>query len=359
MDSRKKILFVIPTLNGGGSERVFVNIIRQMDFDKFNVYLLLTNKTGIFVKDIPNKVTIHSLKKTRTRYIFFTLLKNINRIKPDILFSTTNRMNLMLCFVSYFLTFKSLLIIREPNMPSAQFNNKQLPGYYRWLGMILYRKASTIISQTDDMKQEIADYYKLNLDNIIVILNPIDKKYIDKKVKEAVNPFENKYINIVASGRLRQEKGYEFLLKVFNNVLLNEYNYFLHILGDTDTNKEYYQSIVNLSKKLNINNRVSFYGFVENPFPYYKYADLIVLSSKWEGLPNVVLESLYLKTPVVVTNCISHFKELIRVGIDGYIVEYGDEEYFAESILNFSKLRVSHSTDIGKNYYNKFFHSIS
>ena len=164
----------------------------------------------------------------------------------------------------------------------------------------------------------------------------------------------NKKINIIASGRLREQKGFEFLLRSFNKVIKNNQQFILHILGEDDNNGLYNKELNILSKTLGIANNVVFHGFIHNPFLYYKYADLFVLSSKWEGLPNVILEALFVQTPVVVTDCIPYFHEILTEGKNGFIVNYGDEQTFADRIMQYKELNVN-SDVVNMPDYDKFF----
>jgi glycosyltransferase involved in cell wall biosynthesis len=341
LPKRIKILFVIPTLYGGGSERVFINIIRTLDSNIFEKTILLVEDSGVFVDFIPPNVELKTMKSGKTRFSFFKLLRNIKSIKPEIIVSTTNRMNLLLLFVSYFLSKKIKIVVREPNMPSAQYYHNQLPKYYLWMSKFVYPKADYVIAQTDEMKNEIENFYNIPDEKIKVLINPIDTKFIDKNVKNQKNPFDSNYINILASGRLRKQKGFDFLIKSFQHVVKKDSRYFLHILGKDYEEGKYKSKLVDLVNKLELVDKVVFHGFINNPFPYYKYSDLFVLSSKWEGLPNVVLENLYLQTPVVVTDCISFFHNIIKDGKNGFIVQYNDEATLAEKIRQYAELSVS------------------
>lgn len=354
ISNKINILFAIPTLNGGGAERVFVNIIRTIDDQKFNKKLLLIDDSGVFVDLIPPDVEIITMNSKQTRFSFFPLLKNIKLLNPQIIVSTTNRMNILLLLVSIFIKNRTKIVVREPNMPSAQFNNKQLPRYYIRLIKLLYPKADFIIAQTETMKKEINQVFNIPLNKIVVLTNPVDTRYIDDNVKNAKNPYNNKKINIIASGRLRKQKGFDFLLRSFHNVIRNNQQFMLHILGEDNDNGVYKQELISLSKTLDISDNVVFHGFINNPFPYYKYADLFVLSSKWEGLPNVILEALYLQTPVVVTDCIPYFNEILDEGKNGFIVNFGDERTYADRIMKYKELSVD-SDVVNKPDYDKFF----
>ena len=342
-NSRLKILFTIPTLNGGGAERVFVNYIRSLNIERYDISLLLINKTGEFLKFIPKYVKILDIGKNKTRHGFFKLIKSIRTINPKLVVSTTNRMNILVLMVSFFISKQIKICLYEPSMPSAQFGNKYLPKYYLFLMKLIYRCSDYIIAQTNEMKNEISEYYVVKKEKILVTSNPIDTKLIDEQVSQFEYPYDKSDINIVTSGRIREEKGFDFLLRSFAKVVENNKKFKLHILGNVG-DKSYLKGLQNIIKRSGLSNHVQFMGFKLNPFPYYKYADLFVLSSKWEGLPNVVLETLYLKTPVIVTNCIPYFYELINEGENGFIVEYGDEKDLAEKIQRYSDLSVSRNS---------------
>ncbi len=335
---KNKILFTIPTLNGGGAERVFVNYINSLDASKYNTNLVLVDKVGVFLELLPEYAKIYDLGKKKTRFSFFKLLKTIKIINPDLIVSTTNRMNILVLFVSFMISSKVKICLYEPSMPSAQFGEKYLPRYYLVLMKFLYRRADYIIAQTEDMKSEIINYYNVRIENVLVTINPLDTEFINKNITQQDNPYNSNYINVVASGRIREEKGYKFLLKSFVKVINNNPRYRLHILGSVGS-KQYMEELKQFIKDNGLQKYVLFGGFKINPFPYYKFADLFVLSSKWEGLPNVVLEALYLQTPIVVTDCIPYFRKLIKSGKNGFIVKYDDANDFSKKILRYNELR--------------------
>jgi len=354
--TKLKILFTIPTLNGGGAERVFVNYIRSLDKNRYDISLLLINKTGEFLSFIPDYVRIIDIGKSKTRYGFLRLLKQIRKINAELIVSTTNRLNILVLFASFFISRKIKICLYEPSMPSAQFDNNYLPRYYLLLMKLLYRFADYIIAQTAEMKNEIVDYYLVSSEKILVTSNPIDTKLIDDSLRGQSNPYNNKYINIVASGRIREEKGYEFLLNSFIKVVNDNRKYKLYILGNVG-DKLYMEKLTKIINENKLNDFVHFSGFQTNPFPYYKYADLFVLSSRWEGLPNVVLEALYLKTPVITTDCIPHFRKIIQDGKNGYIVDFGDEINLSQKIQKYSELKVE-SDILELPDYNKIFYNM-
>lgn len=328
---KNKLLFVLPNFLAGGAERVTINIIRQIDKNLFDISLLVIKSQGEYKNLIPEYVEIIDLNKSKTVYSFVPFFKAIRRIKPDIIFSSLNRTNI-LTLLSKFFYKESKIVIREPNMPSKELEN--LPFMTRVLTQKLYRLANLVIAQTDEMRNEIIEYFDgLGEKDVITIHNPIDKMYINRMMKDNESPYlhlSKKTKVVITVGSLIRRKGLDVLLKAFQKSLLKDDNKILYILGkgiEENTLKEQ-------TKQLGISEKVVFHGFEQNPFIYLKFADLFVLSSRLEGLPNVVLESLYVKTPVVITNCVPYVSNLVLESKMGKVVDIDNIDNMSEEIDN-------------------------
>jgi len=336
MDRRKKILFTIPALLGGGAERVIINMINQIDIKYFKIFLLVLNKKGCLHSSITNEITTIDLNISRTRYALLGIIKTINKANPDIVFSTTHRMNIFILFASFFTKNKIKYFVREPNMPSLLIHNGQLNKIKLIIIKFLYQFAYRIIAQTDEMKYDIIQTYGLTDRKIITIYNPIDYDFINKSIKNSKDPFDHNYINIVSSGRIIDQKAYDILIKAFKIVFNKNPNFRLYILGEDVVGLK--QDLLQLVEKLELTSSIFFEGFIKNPYPYYKYSDLFVLSSRWEGLPNVVIENLYLKKPIVTTDCIKYLSSLIINGKNGFVLPVDNYNLLAEKILDYNNL---------------------
>lgn len=330
-----KICFILPNFVLGGAERVLINIIRKLDLNIFDIYLIVIDDFGEIKHYVPKHVTIINLDERRTRHSFLKLLKQLFIIKPDMLFSTHNRTNLLSIIISKFLPWKKSVIVREPTMPSAQFGSNYTPKYYLSLMRCFYPLSDLIIAQTDEMKSELIDTLKFKENKIKVITNPIDKEYLDKMALADENPFNKDHINIVTVGKLHPLKGYDILVKAFSQVVKTNKKFHLYIIGKQDFKDNCTLEICNLIKSLGLENNVTLTGPQKNPYKYLYHAELSVLTSRWEGMPNVVVESLYLKTPVVSTNCILVINRLINHTIDGYVCQIDNVEELASAILNY------------------------
>lgn len=265
------------------------------------------------------------------RYSIFKLIKELNNYKPDTIISTLGHLNLVLLAVRPFIKGKPKIIVREANTPSK--TRTKTKGFKRFLFSKLYKSlyptADKIVAQCEDMKLDFIDTYKIDSEKIIYIYNPIDIKYIKEKSIE-FNPYKDDYINIIAVGRLTYQKGFDILISAFKEVTEKLPNVRLNILGEG----ELLDSLNKQIKDLGLSEKVSILGFKENPYPYYKNADLFVLSSRWEGFPNVLLEALACGAKVVATNCKSGPREILGDNEYGTLVEVENIKDLASGIIN-------------------------
>lgn len=321
-----KILFFLPDLEGGGAERVALNIIEQLDKKLFEVYLIIGNKSGDLIDMLPQNITVIDLGVTKTLFSFFPFYKQCKRIQPDIIYSTLNRTNII-AILTGFLLKNTKVVIREPNMPSNQTH--LLPKSTLAMVRFLYPKADNIIAQTEEMKKEMIEYYKVDSHRVDVLVNPINIKLIKNSIKNGTNPFQSNQINIVAVGSLTYRKGFDVLIDSFKDVVLSFNNANLYILGKGVEE----ENLKKQTRMAGLSDQIHFMGFQDNPYKYLKYADIFVLSSRSEGLPNVVLESLYLKTKVVVTDCVPYISNLIKDNDLGEVVKIDDVKDLSNKII--------------------------
>jgi len=342
-------------LHGGGAERVTTNIIKQLDKEKFDITLLMVLKEGVFLNEIPSYVNIIDLNVKKTIFSIFKLYRVIAKIRPDIIYSTMIHTSIALDIALSFIKSLPYSILRNPTSPKLLMEEGQLSFIWRFFLLRAYRNASKILAQTPEMKNEITQYYKVRQKKIDILINPLDTENMDNKIKSIENPFNVNKINIVSAGRLTYAKAFDTLLYAFEKVLKENNNFMLHIIGRDDGEEK---KLKELCKILAIEEYVNFLGFQENPYKYFYYSDLYVLSSRREGLPNTVLENLYFKKPIIATDCIPFMYELIDNGKNGFIVHVDDPYSMAKAILNFKKLKYDESKKFIMNNINSYFNKI-
>lgn len=333
---KRNILIFMQNLAGGGAERVVLNIIKKLDKDRFNICLVLVSKTGELLDQLPEHIELINLNKISTSSAVLPLKKAINQFKPDIVFSSLARTHIVLYLALRLSGVKSHLILRSPNSPKQYMKSKPIGLISRYLLGVAYRSCKLLIAQTDSMKSELIEYHGVKKEKIKVFLNPVDFGNIDLLIKNTVNPFDNDYINIVAAGRIIEQKGFDVLIESFATVVKANPKFRLFIIGEDVIGEK--TKLEKLAQTLSISDYISFLGFQSNPYKFYLNADLYVLSSRWEGMPNTVLENLYLEKCVVATKCIPFLSDIIEDGKNGVLVDVEDTQALAEAILAYEKL---------------------
>jgi glycosyltransferase involved in cell wall biosynthesis len=352
-----KILFLLPGLHVGGAEKVTITILKQLDPSIFDISLAVLQKEGELLLQIPNYVKIHSLNKSKTIFSILAIQKLIKLKKPDMIYSSLHRMNIAVYLASVLIKSNTVTVFRSQSSPKSELKYNQYSKTFLFLAQRAYRSADYVIAQTPDMVDEIHEVFGTKKENIKVLINPVDMDLIDLSVKEGKNPFDTSKINIIASGRIRLEKGYDILIKSFASVVQKNSRFRLHILGSDVVGDQ--KDLEELAKNLNLNNKITFWGHQNNPYLFYYYSDLFVLSSRWEGLPNVVLENLYLGKPIVATKCIPLMASLIKNNENGILVDVENIEQLSQAILDFSTLKIDDSANrISNTNINNFFEQL-
>ena len=321
----------MPDLNQGGAERVITTLCNELDRTKFCPKLVLFKKEGYYLNHLKDDVEIIELNISRIRYSIFKIIPLINKLKPNIVFTGWGEIS---AFLSPLIPFfsKTKFVTRETNVVSKHVTRKEILFFYRF-----YNNFHQIIAQSDDMKNDLIDNFKIHSSKIIKINNPVDFEMINRLKEENLDQDNNTNCkNVVSIGNLSQRKGFDLLLNVFS-YLKNE-PIKLTIFGDGRDKEE----LLIQKKDLQLDN-VSFFGKVNNPFSFVKQADLFILSSRYEGFPNVLLEAGACGTYSLANNAPGGINEIIQEGINGEIYDINDVEGFASKIKQI--LRKSHQKE--------------
>lgn len=317
----KKVFFIIPSLECGGAERVTITFAKNLNPDNFSPVLInIGYDEGALRESIPRHLPIISLRKKNISGSFIALFKILKRERPDFIFSSINDISVLLLIIGFFLR-KIKIIVRIPTMPGNKLYKDIKSRIVRSLEILLFKRADKIISQTEEMKKEIFETYRVGLSRITTIINPLDIEFIHTKLKSSVNPFPNDcdQLKYLAVGNVSYAKGIDVLTEAFNHFLLNYKNAHLYIIGSCES--KYAKNLILQTKIKKLGNNIHFLGFKRNPYVYMKYCDVFVLSSRMEGLPNVLLEANYLNKPIISTRCVPFVEKIIQNRVNGLIVE--------------------------------------
>lgn len=321
--SRIRLLFTILTLEGGGAERVFTTLLLHLDRTRFEPHLALVERKGKYLADIPPDVPIHDLGG-RGPLGYFRLARLIRRLRPRTVFSCLTFYSMLVLLLKP-LTPKGIrFVVRESNLPTVHVPRMPYGRLRRMLYAPTHRLADRVVCQTGEMADDVVRT-GVPRERIVVIPNPLDTAVIAARGAGA-RPFPAGGERVVAAGRLTPAKGFDLLLTAFARVAGARPDATLHLLGDGPERA----ALERQARDLGMAGRVVFEGFRDNPYPWFRHADLFVLPSRYEGFPNVVLEALALGTPVVAFACPGG--SAVVDGVNGWLVPPEDVDALAARI---------------------------
>ncbi len=332
MICNKTVLFIINS-EVGGAEHMSVNISKMLPTNEFRIkYVVIKDekfkKSSTSVTDfIPEGSDIFLINSKGHLDKVFKLYQTIKREKPDVVFASHYNINDKILFLKPLLRGVKF-IIRAENTYSTFVDSK------KFIIRHTYNKADVLIAQTDEMRKDFIENGHLSAAKIITLENPVDEKTIDERVKGMVSPYpEDGKKHIVAVGRFHTQKGYDFLVQALTKVHLANKDVDLYIVGSYSGQWQMeYEKVMQLAEQLGVRETIHCVGYNDNPYVYIKYADCFVLSSRYEGLPNVLVEAMYLNTPVAAFKCIPIIERMVRDSVDGYLAEKENVESLAVAI---------------------------
>lgn len=322
---RKKIVFFIPSLTGGGAQKVLFNILNNIDKGKYKVYLIIVNRRGdVYSNYISKEIQLINLNKKSTKYSICALIMKVREIEPDILMGFLIHGNIIVSLISKFLKKKTKIVLSMHSVLTQKINSKVIIKIVDFF----YKKADAIVTVSYGVKKDMVKVLNIEQEKFRVIYNPIVDSRLKELSKENVNHlwFTNNYNVIVAIGRLVPLKDYDTVLKTFAAV--KEKNKRLIIFGD-GKQKDF---LLKLSKELKIEKQVEFMGFKENPYKYLSKARVFIQCSTQEGFGNTIVEAMACGVPVISTNCPVGPREIITDGVNGCLVRIGDYVSIAYNI---------------------------
>jgi len=337
-DKRKKIVFVIPSLAGGGAEKVLLYILKGIDRGKFIPSLVLFEKKGIFLEQVASDVKIYDLNK-KNRFDFFKLVFKLTykiypRIKPEVVVSFLDYASYIAVLAKIIPSaFKPAVVTSEHNHLSLSLKPQRFKILRAWLIKKLFPRADKIIAVSEGVKEDLINSFSVSAKKIQVIHNCVDVSLIEVLSKQPVNDyFVDDVPTIIACGRLNCQKNYPLLLKAFSDVIKKNKAKLL-ILGEGEEK----DNLSGLVHKLGIQENVEFLDFKKNPFKYIAKADVFALSSLYEGFGNVIIEAMACGVPVISTRCPSGPEEIITDEVNGLLVPVDDADALAVAILRLLK----------------------
>ncbi|MCL6234478.1 glycosyltransferase [Acinetobacter sp. ANC 5579] len=322
-----KVIFFLPSLGGGGAERTVIQLANSFAEQGLNIHLGVCDVTGEKSKlllEVSPKIELVNFNCGRVMNSITPLKMKLKAEQYDCLVATQTHTNIVAGIAKKLAGVKTALIFREVSTPSK---NLKLQGVSKFILKTLvnwtYPMAQQVVCVSKGVEADFREYYSYKKNNLSTIYNPVlDDAYFEKlKVPVTHRFFNNDNKVILAVGRLTEAKNFGFLIHSFKALYDQHSETRLIILGEGELRAEFEALVSDLGLK----DVVDLPGFDSNPYAYFKYASLFVLSSNWEGLPGVLIQALASKVKVVSTDCPSGPMEILDHAKFGLLVECNDQ----------------------------------
>lgn len=310
--SKKRILFVVETLYGGGAEKVLSTLVRNIDKRNFDVSVCSIYEVGVYLNEIRENSFFFSLFKDYKRFSFKYFVQYL-KIKlfyalpikfSNLFFMPKLEYDVVVAFTEGFVTkFVAGMSCKCTKIAWVHTDLKSNPwpialGVYKNIDREkeAYQQFSRIIHVSNISKMNFIELYGLS-DKCEVLYNPIDFNEIRLKSKEncCLKRTNTNITRFISVGRLVPQKGFDLLIEAFDKVVHLNKNVELIILGSGLMDKMLQDKVA----KLNLQDYVHFVPFQKNPYPYYVQSDIFVCSSVAEGFSLVIVEAMVLSLPVI------------------------------------------------------------
>lgn len=333
---KKKVCLYIGTLSLGGIGKLMLHLMEDFKRRGIEVDVFLMKGGGEYMSQIPKDISVIVEEGSYIRRVYKYLVY-LFKEKPDFSVSARQRqdiINIFCCLITFFRTKPVVTIHTNVTIENKEQKCKSKDNVFvKSISKFLYRFCEKFVAVSAGVAKDFSMRTNISEDNIKVIYNPVYKEYIEAPLESlGIHPMfetlnENNQDYIIGVGRLTQQKDFGNLINAFS-IIRKKRNLKLIILGDGPlkiTLKEHVKS-------LELENEVLFFGFVPNPQFYIKRSKCFILSSKWEGFGNAIVEALGVGIPVVSTDCPSGPGEILLNGKIGLLVPVSNPQKLAQAI---------------------------
>jgi glycosyltransferase involved in cell wall biosynthesis len=331
--SKERLAIFLPGLYDGGAERTLLNLAEGIAAKGFSVDLVLARAEGPYMSEISNTVRVVDLKAPRVLMCLPALIRYLRSERPSAMLATLYA-NIVAVWARQITGIPARIVLNEQNTLTSVSNGehdlrwKLYPELAKWF----YPWADCVTAVSQGVADDLTQAARLSPDQVRVIYNPIVTADLFKKSQL---PLEHSWFRngeppvILGVGRLTAQKAFDVLIEAFAQVRKSQQVRLL-ILGEGEDRP----MLEALIKRLGLADDVELPGYVSNPYPYMAHAGLFVLSSRWEGLPTVLVEAMSLGTPVIATDCPSGPREILKGGQYGPLVPTNDPMALALAMQN-------------------------
>ena len=331
MDLRHVALF-LANLDGGGAERMMVNLAAGFADRDIDVDLVLAEARGPYLSEVPASVRLIDLRRRRVSAALPLLVRYLRRAAPQILVTTLPHSSLIALVARRFAGGTTKVFVREATTPSRNKTTLRRPRSFFAARLMrsAYGAADGVLAVSDGVAADLQNAWRVPGSKIATLYNPVVTPDIARRA--AADPGHPWFGDggppvILAVGRLHPNKDFATLFRAFE-IVRRHREARLVLLGEGPERI----ALGRLARELGLQAVIDMPGFASNPFAYMARADVFVLSSAYEGLPGVLIQALACGRPVVATDCESGPAEILENGRFGALVPVGDAAAMAAAI---------------------------
>ena len=317
----KQVLVFRPTLGDGGADRVTVTLLHHLDRARFAPSIALVRAGGVLADEVPRDVPVIDLGAPRLAAAVPYLARAIRARQPDVVVCTAGGANVIAAAAHRLAGSTARLVLSERSSLRRHDRSGLRSAVELRLKRLAYRRADLITAVSEGVARDLVELLALPGARVQVVYNPMVADDLPDRAAEPVGHpwFTGGQPVPVAVGRLVDVKDYPVMLDALAQIR-RTCPARLAILGEGPRHGE----LEARARSLGVGDAVAFLGYDKNPYRYMKRATLVIQSSRAEGLPGALIQSLACGTPVVATDCDHGPREVVRDGVDGYLVPVGD-----------------------------------
>ncbi len=333
-----KLAIILPNLRFGGAERVVIDLANFWSKNGFEVDLVVIDRSGEYSNQVCPNINVINLNSRRMLTSFVPIMRYLRDTNADIVWVN-------LWPLTAFVLVCKLLVRRGLRVFVTHHNQLQssyIKGRFlrellvRLTLRILYRTAAGVSCVSRGLREELG---QLSLAKTIpskVIYNPLAREKVSFEGVPRANWSSSDILKVLSVGELKIQKNHELLIDSI--ALVKKYRDVECVIVGDGVLKSHLQEKID---RLGLVEAVRLVGYSADPFPWYRTADVFVLTSDWEGFGNVIVEALSVGLPVFSTNCKSGPAEILEDGKYGKLFKCGDSEGIARELINFNSSEVN------------------
>jgi len=337
-DGRPLLAFFIPDLSVGGAEQVAITIANGLVTRGYDIDLLLSRASGELRSELSEQVSIVELPPSKTPVVGVAahlpfLAAYLNRRKPAALFPHLEHPSIVSLAINRFLDADTAVIPTQHSAFGHDVEATPKDQIVRRIVPRLYPASDQIVSVSEGVADSLVDRTPVDRSDISVLHNPVDVEQIRDRARQ---PVEHEWVEnddrdvVLFVGRHARQKNLDGWVRAFEKVVNRNANARAIIAGKGPCRAQVQATV----ERLGLSDVVSLPGFVDNPYRYMTKSDVFLLSSRYEGLPTVLIECLAVGCPIVSTDCPSGPREILSDGEHGTLVPIDDTNGLANAVCD-------------------------